>query len=139
MKKSENNLPEWKVRQEIYHRLKTEYDDDLKTKDVVLTDDVVKHAIEYFQKRDIGWIYPSKSYMVAICYSRWLAENFGGRPVEYLDDDDLLHGNDPYFVSYSRDPKTYHQILNAIGWQFDELQGMVPDVKQYYNEEFMIK
>jgi citrate synthase len=46
--------------------------------------------------------------------------------------------NDPYFVEYSRDPKPYHQILNQIGWDFDETQGMVPDVKQYFEEEFMI-
>ena len=129
---------EWKIRQEIYHRLHKAHTDDLNTKDVVLTNQTVKHAIDYFNKRDIGWIYPSKSYMVAICYARWLAENFGGIPLEYLEDPELLYNNDPYFVEYSRDPKTYHQILNVIGWDFDESLGMIPDVKQYFNDEFMI-
>lgn len=131
-------MEEWKVRQEIYHRLNTEYDDDLNTKEIETTDNVVEDALRYFNERDIGWIYPSKSYMVAICYSRWLAEYFGGRPVEYLDDEDLLFGNDPYFCEYSRDPKTYHLILNQIGWDFDESLGMVPDVKEYFKKEFMI-
>ena len=129
---------EWKIRQEIYHRLHKAHTDDLNTKAVVLTNQTVKHAIDYFNKRDIGWIYPSKSYMVAICYARWLAENFGGIPLEYLEDPELLYNNDPYFVEYSRDPKTYHQILNVIGWDFDESLGMIPDVKQYFNDEFMI-
>lgn len=131
-------MEEWKVRQEIYHRLNYVFDDDLNTKNVEITDNVVENALRYFHERDIGWIYPSKSYMVAICYSRWLAEHFGGRAIEYLDDEDLLFGNDPYFCEYSRDPRTYHMILNQIGWDFDETKGMVPDVKEYFIKEFMI-
>ena len=129
---------EWKIRQEIYHKLNTEHDDDLNTKEIVITNDIAKNAINYFMEKDIGWIYPSKSYMVGICYARWLAEYFGGNPIDYLEDPELLYNNDPYFVEYSRDPKTYHQILNAITWEFDESLGMVPDVKQYFNNEFMI-
>jgi hypothetical protein len=131
-------MEEWKVRQTLFHRLNTTHTDDLNDKEIELTEDIVSHAIDYFKSRDKGWIYPSKSYMVGICYARWLAEHFGGIALEYLDDPDLLFGNDPYFVEYSRDPKPYHQILNQIGWDFDETQGMVPDVKQYFEEEFMI-
>jgi len=132
-------MEEWKVRQEIYHRLHNEFDDDLNTKHIELSKDIVKDALRYFSERDIGWIYPSKSYMVAICYARWLAKEFGGRPLEYLDDESLLFGNDPYFVTYSNDPKTYNSILNNIGWDFDETKGMVPDVRSYFIEEFMIE
>ena len=131
-------MEEWKVRQEIYHRVNREHSDDLNDKHVEISNNVVGNAIRYFTERDVGWIYPAKSYMVGICYARWLAESFGGRAVEYLDDPELLYGNDPYFVEYSRDPKTYHQILNAIGWDFDEGLGMCPDVKEYFKEEFMI-
>lgn len=132
------NILEWKIRQAIYHKLNPEHDDDLNTKDVQITTNVAENAVTYFTQRDIGWIYPSKSYMVGICYARWLAKHFGGRPLEYLEDPELLYNNDPYFVEYSRDPKTYHQILNVIGWDFDESLGMVPDVRQYFNDEFMI-
>ena len=130
---------DWKIRQAIYHKLNPVHDDDLNTKDVEVTIDTLKYAILYFKQRDIGWIYPSKSYMVGICYARWLAEYFGGRPVEYLEDPELLYNNDPYFVQYSTDPRTYHMILTEIGgWEFDESLGMVPDVKQYFIDEFMI-
>lgn len=131
-------MEEWKIRQEVYHRLNQEHDDDLNTKDIEITADVVKHALRYFAEQDIGWIYPSKSYMVGICYARWLSEHFGGKPLEYLDDADLLFGNDPYFKTYEQDPETYSAILNSIGWDFDESAGMVLDVKQYFNDEFMI-
>lgn len=129
---------EWKIRQEIYHKLHTEHDDDLNTKEVEITTNIVENAINYFINKNIGWIYPSKSYMVGICYARWLSEHFGGNPIEYLEDSELLYNNDPYFVEYSKDSKTYDEILNVITWEFDESLGMVSDVKQYFNDEFMI-
>lgn len=130
---------DWKIRQEIFHRLQTEHDDDLNTKNIIISDNTVNDAIKYFNERDIGWIYPAKSYMVGLCYARWLAKEFGGRPLEYLEDPDLLYGNDPYFVTYSLDPKTYIQILDQIGgWDFNESLGMVPDVRKYFEEEFML-
>lgn len=132
-------MEEWKVRQEIYHRLHNEFDDDLNTKHIELSKDIVKDALRYFSETNIGWVYPSKSYMVAICYARWLSEEFGGNPIDYLNDIDLLFGNDPYFVTYDEDPVTYNQILGYIGgWQFDENVGYVADVKKYFVEEFMI-
>ena len=131
-------MNEWKIRQEIYHRLTTEYDDDLKTKDVIMSENTVDDAIRYFYDRNIGWIYPAKSYMVAICYARWLEHYFGGDAYDYLNDPELLYGNDPYFIEYSRDPKTYHQILETVTWEFDESIGMVPDVKEYFLKEFLI-
>ena len=131
-------MEEWKVRQEVYHRLKKEYDDDLKTKNVTISDNIVDNAIAYFVDRNIGWIYPAKSYMVAICYARWLEEHFGGDRYDYLNDPELLHNNDPYFVEYSRHPRAYHEILESVTWEFDEEAGLVPDVKKYFLEEFMI-
>ena len=56
--------PDYKIRQEIYHRLTTEFDDDLSTKDVEMSNNVEGNAIRYFTDRNIGWIYPAKSYML---------------------------------------------------------------------------
>lgn len=132
-------MEDWKIRQEIYHRLNKDLRDDLSDKSIEMSKDIVKNAVRYFNETNVGWIYPAKSYMVAICYSKWLAEKFGGIAEDYLNDPDLLYGNDPYFVEYSKDPASYHSILNAIGgWDFDELAGMVPDVKEYFKEEFML-
>jgi hypothetical protein len=76
--------------------------------------------------------------MVAICYARWLEHYFGGDVYDYLNDPELLHGNDPYFVEYSKDPKTYHKILAVVTWEFNENSGLVPDVKEYFLKEFLI-
>jgi hypothetical protein len=132
-------MEDWKIRQELYHRLNTVHDDDLNDKNIEITDNVVADAVRYFTEKDIGWIYPSKSYMVAICYAKWLSEEFGGNPIDYLNDIDLLFGNDPYFLTYDEDTVTYNQILDCIGgWQFDQTIGYVIDVKKYFIEEFMI-
>jgi hypothetical protein len=131
-------MKDWQIRQDLYHRLNTEHSDDLSLHHIEITDNVVEDAIRYFNERDIGWIYPSKSFMVGICYAKWLSEQFGGEPIDYLNEEDLLYGNDPYFVTYDKDKVTYDEILSKIGgWNF-KYEGMVPDVKEYFNEEFMI-
>ena len=128
-------MEEWKIKQEIYHRLNTNYDDDLNTKNVEMSDDIITNAIRYFKDKDIGFVYPAKSYMVAICYAKWLSEDYGGGYYNYLDDEDLLYKNDPYFVPYSEDKRTYDLILDHITWDFNEQDGLVPDVRKYYIEE----
>lgn len=131
-------MQDWKIKQELYHRMNQIHSDDLNDKQIMLSNDIVDNAIRYFKETNIGWIYPAKSYMVGICYARWLSEEYGGHPLDYLEDAELLYGNDPYFVQYSTDPASYHKILNSIGgWEFDQI-GMVPDVKEYYKAEFMI-
>lgn len=132
-------MEDWKVRQEIYHRMNTAYSDDLKNFKIEITNDTVADAVRYFNTRDIGWVYPAKSYMVGICYARWLSTEFGNTPIYYLNDPMLLYGNDPYFIEYYKDSATYNDILTQInGWSFDESLGLVPDVKEYFLKEFLI-
>ena len=132
-------MNEWKIRQELFHRLNKFHDDDLNDKDVILSNDIVNNAVLYFTNTDIGWIYPAKSYMVAICYARWLSDEFGNTPFYYLNDPMLLYGNDPYFVEYDNASEIYNSILEKIGgWKFDQSTGLVPDVKEYFLKEFLI-
>jgi hypothetical protein len=131
-------MQDWKIKQELYHRMNQIHSDNLNDKEIILSDNIVDNAVRYFKETNIGWIYPAKSYMVGICYARWLSEEYGGHPLDYLEDEELLYGNDPYFVQYSTDPASYHKILKSIGgWGFEET-GMVSDVKEYYKTEFMI-
>ena len=131
-------IEEWKIRQEIYHRLNRNYVDDLKNQVIHISKNISEDAIKYFNEKNLGWVYPSKSYMVGICYAKWISRYFGGEPINYLNCPDLLFNNDPYFIPYDEDKKTYNKILNAVTWSFDEQKGMVPDVKKYFLEEFMI-
>jgi len=135
-------IKEWKMRQEHFYRNVNEFTDDIRKFDVTINDDIVSNAVRYFNDDTIGWVYPAKSYVVAICYARWLHEFFGSDIYEYLDDPDLLFGNDPYFVPYSQDKKTYDNIIEHISllpFKFDETKGVVPDVLQYFMEEFLLK
>ena len=93
--------------------------------------------MRYFYNTDMPFIYPSKSYVVAICYAYWLSKDFGEDFYELLSDKDLLYGNDPYFKTYEEDTKTYDEILKKIT-PFNENKGIVPDIKNYYMAEFFI-
>ena len=127
-------MKEWKIRQEIYHRLHKQYTDDLNVVEIHFTDSIVEDALKHFHEHVDKWIYPAKSYFVAICYASWIAEDFGEDFYQLLDDDTLLAGNDPYFVPYSKDKNTYDEILREIQLPLSRT-GMVPDVKEYYDEE----
>lgn len=130
---------EWKIRQILSHRLQTVYTDDIKTKPVIISDNIVGDAIAYFTQDEVGWLYPAKSYMVGICYSRWISEIFGGDFYEILNDKELLFNNDPYFKCYSEDRETYDAIINIVGLNFDQTKGYVSDVRVYFEEEFLLK
>jgi hypothetical protein len=129
-------MKEWKIRQEIFHRLNIDHDDDLSLHTVEVRDEIVENAIKYFTTTELGWVYPAKSYVVAICYARWLNQHFGEDFYESLNDPELLHGNDPYYVPYEQDKDTYNMILNAVGFNFNEDIGIIPDVKMYFLKEF---
>ena len=128
---------EWKIRQELYHKTNTEHDDYLNKLHVEYSNDVVKTAVKYFNDKDLGFVYPAKSYVVAICYAYWLSKDFNENFYELLSDKDLLYGNDPYFKTYEEDTKTYDEILKNI-MPFNENKGIVPDIKNYYKAEFFI-
>jgi hypothetical protein len=128
---------EWKIRQALYHKLNSDYTDDLKKVKIEINKNIVENAVRYFYNTDMPFIYPSKSYVVAICYAYWLSKDFGEDFYELLSDKDLLYGNDPYFKTYEEDTKTYDEILKKIT-PFNENKGIVPDIKNYYMAEFFI-
>jgi len=113
-----------------------EFDDDLNTKTIELSDNIIDNALRYSTSRHIGWVYPAKSYAVAILYARWLEDIFGEDFYEALDDPELLYNNDPYFVPYSRDRDTYNTII--VNMPEDLSGGMVPDIRRYFEEEFLL-
>ena len=131
-------MKNWKIQQSIYHKLNQLHDDDLSLHDVKLDPEIIKNAILYFKTTELGWVYPAKSYVVGICYAKWLKQYFAEDFYQSLNDPDLLFGNDPYFVIYEKDKNTYDAILNNIGFDFDETMGIIPDIKKYFIEEFLI-
>jgi hypothetical protein len=130
-------MQEWKIKQKLYHKLNKDYEDDLADVDIEITDDIAFHAIRYFREKDIGWIYPSKSYMVAICFAFWIMEDYDENFYSVLKDPELLP-MDPYFVPYADDRKTYDEIISVVcNNNKGKLTtgGMVLDVRKYYDAE----
>lgn len=131
-------LKEWKVLQEIYHRLNPEHSDDLKNFDMILVKDkyeIVQHALEYFTNKEKQFVYPSKSYVVAIVYADYISQRWDENFFDLLDDPDLLYGNDPFFVRYSEDSRTYDILINEYFKISDG--GIVADVFEWCRKEFM--
>lgn len=133
-------MNEWKVNQEIYHRLHKNHDDDLNQVDLqtVEGNDIINWAVKYFTE-DPGWVYPSKSYVVAICYAKWLTKDFAEDFFTVLNDPDLLYNNDPTFIPYQESKEIYDSIIEQVGLGFDETQGVIPDIKKYYRLECLLE
>ena len=130
-------MQEWKIKQKLYHKLNKDYEDDLTDADIEITEDIAFHAIRYFKEKDIGWIYPSKSYMVAICYAFWIMEDYDENFYSVLKDPELLP-MDPYFVPYMDDRSTYDEIISIVCYNNKgklTTEGMVLDVREYYDAE----
>jgi hypothetical protein len=128
---------EWKVRQALYHKLNNEHTDDLKKFKVEFSKDIIENAIKYFNDKDLGFVYPAKSYVVAICYAYWLSKDFNENFYELLRDKDLLFNNDPYFKTYDNDREVYDNIIKRV-FPLNENKGIVLDIKKYYTSEFLI-
>lgn len=132
-----SGMQEWKIKQQIYHKLRRNHPDDLKWVTIEESDDIVNNAIRYFNEKDVGWIYPAKSYMVAICYAFWIMEDYNENFYDVLDDPELLP-LDKHFVPYKEDSDTYNSIIGVVcannGGKL-EMKGMVPDVRGYYDAE----
>lgn len=130
-------MENWKARQKAYNHMATNHRDDLADVDVVVRPfTIVEDALMHFNERVDEWIYPAKSFFVAICYANWLTEDFGEYFYDVLDYNHLLP-DDPHFIPYSKGKEVYDSILKSL--DFDDAKGMVPDVYEYYKEEFMIE
>jgi len=128
---------EWKINQEVYHRVNQDHKDSLYGYDILISDDIINDAVDYFKNEELGFIYPAKSYVVAICYAHWLSKDFKEDFYKLLNDEELLYNNDPYFKTYNQDKNTYDEIIKRV-LPFDEEKGIIPDIKNYYKSEFMI-
>jgi hypothetical protein len=129
---------EWKVLQEIYHRMTEEHSDASENFDMLYRPDtIIKDCKRYIDTKDLIWFYPAKSYIVAICYASWLAQDFDEDFYSLLNDPDLLYGNDPYFITYNNSVDMYDKVIKLLGAP-NPLGGVVPDIRCYYENEFML-
>lgn len=75
--------------------------------------------------------------MVALCYAFWIMEDYDENFYNVLKDPELLP-LDPYFVTYEEDSNTYNEIIGIVFANNKgvlKMEGMVPDVRKYYDAE----
>lgn len=133
-------MKEWKVRQDVYHRLSQTHVDSFDRSEYdwvgwgsdVLVDDVCR----YFSENPDKLTYPSKSIFVAIVYAKMIADVFQEDFIEVLSDQDLLYGNDPFFKPYPELKNVYDAVLEKVS-PIDLQKGQCPDVVEYWNAEFL--
>ena len=129
-------MQEWRMRQEIYHRLNRDHDDDLNRVDFIWDETNVKNdVVRHFNERIDDWLYPAKSYFVAFCYAYWISVDFNESFHDLLSDPMLLAGNDPFFKPYDEESVIYDFLFDSIKFPI-QINGMVPDVRAYYEKEF---
>lgn len=124
----------------MYHRLNGDFKDDLSNFDIKYNEDtIIEDCITYMTapSEETGWMYPAKSYLVAMAYASWLVEDFNEDYYEMLNDPGLLYGNDPYFKTYNEDPNTYDKLIEMYGVSIP-MVNIIIDIKQYYLDEFMV-
>jgi len=129
-------MKEWKLKQEVYHRLNTTHKDTLLDKEISLIweeKDIVDWAIRHWNEKVDRFVYPAKSYCVAICYAKWIERDCGDNFYELLNDPLLLYNNDDYFETYKGKEHIYDPIIKAF--PKDEQLGMIPDIRGYYEKE----
>lgn len=141
-------MKEWKVRQEMYHRLTTgqERGDDLakeKIEENFSPLEVVKKAIEYYHKDSEVLYYPAKSYAIAILYAKLLEREFGEDLYVALSDPDLLFQNDPYFKTYPESSKIYDEVLESFPEDIlltpEKFSRNAHKSFQYFYKEFLLE
>jgi len=142
-------MKEWKIRQQLTHRLH-EHDDLMKDHQVIVWKrdeisglDFQADIIAYFLRVGDGYLYyPQKSYSVALIYAKLLQRYFKEDFYEALDDPDLLLG-DSHFVPYSKDKGTYDQLICTMAYQnlWDFENNPISQVRatvRYFKKEFLL-
>lgn len=134
-------MRDWQIRQDMYHKLNSDYSDDLGKVDIIYrTDQLDKDISDYITlpPEEMGWVYPAKSYIVALCYAQWLSEDFSEDLYDLLNYKSLLYNNDPYYKTFDQDQETYKKIIDTFGLPLPNT-GVIPHIREYYLKEFLIK
>jgi hypothetical protein len=124
---------EWKMWQGIYNSLVTDHTDDRKYHRLEMNPDRVEGAMFYLREKADYGVYPGKSRMIAIIYAAMLEQVYGEDFYEVLNDPELLHGQDDFFVPYLDDMETYDAILDRLKDMPDWLEmGWAPKTVEYF-------
>ncbi|MNO14057.1 hypothetical protein D3C76_36970 [compost metagenome] len=126
------NSHPYKDYQRLYNEIVRDHTDAFELMELVESDELIENALHYFKEATFPLYYPAKSYSVAIIYAQKLHELYGLDIYDTLRDEDLFLGQDPYFVTYDKDPATYDAILERLKGIPDWMDsGWAPQTVKY--------
>ena len=103
---------------------------------------IIKRAKDYYKKQTKELYYPAKSYAIAVTYAFLLQKHFGGWVQDYLKDPELLGGNDPYFVPFSKENfNIYNPIILTYFEALKDTDKHCENFKKtldYFYKEFLL-
>lgn len=75
---------------------------------------IVQNAVNYLVHGTDYLLFPGAARAVAIAAADFISREFNEDFFDVLNDPNLMHGNDPYFVPYEKDKETYDEIIKAV-------------------------
>lgn len=126
----------WRARRKLSY-LMHEFDDfDLPYEIVEESDkELVSRILRFFYEGS-EFIYPAKSYFVAIVYAKMLEQYFNISFYEALNQDDLLV-DDRFYCPYRFRKEIYDEVLQELPKDFLTLESTKKTIT-YFKEEFLI-
>ena len=113
-------MKEYTYRRTVFYQLHANHDwqDDHDNFDIKIRPDnsnVVEDAVSYLKTGEPHTHFPGAARAVAVAAAYLVAENFNENFYDVLNDKNLMHDNDPYFLPYSEDKETYDKIIEKVG------------------------
>ncbi len=110
-------MKDYEFRRTTFYALKGHeaFEDEHKNFDIVLDHNtIVADAVTYLTDGTSYLRFPGAARAVAIAVADIIARNFREDFYEVLNDPNLMHNNDPYFLRYEEAKETYDAILKMI-------------------------
>ena len=129
-------MKEWRMWQQVYNSLVTEHTDARHLHQRVEKPYNVEDALNYVKEQGTVGVYPAKSYIVAVIYATMVNKVYGEDLYEALNDPELLHGQDDFFVPYSQEKERYDELIERLKSMGNWLEGgWAPKTVEYFHLE----
>lgn len=110
-------MKEYEYRRTVFYQMRghEKFEDEHENFPIVYDEStVIEDAITYLRDGTSYLRFPGAARAVAIAAADLVARNFNEGFYTLLEDSNLMHGNDPYFKTYSEVKEVYDAILSEL-------------------------
>jgi hypothetical protein len=111
------SMKEYEYRRTVFYQMRghEKFEDEHANFPIVFNESsVIEDAIIYLQNGTSYLRFPGAARAVAIAAADLVVKRFNENFYAVLEDKNLMHGNDPYFKTYSEDKEVYDAILSQV-------------------------